>query len=116
MTAQSENFMELLSQAKIRTARNIFTKNKDATILDFVHAYNVQNDFNQIPHVVGSHIDHSPGGQSFENRISVVHKHSMVMVGGVVYSQMNILGPLLIGSLVLKLIIIGLSVYICDEE
>ena len=67
--------MELLLQAKIRTARNVFTKNKDATILVFVHAYNVQNDFNQIPHVVGSHIDHSPGGQSFENRMSVVHKH-----------------------------------------
>ena len=75
MTAQSENLMELLSQAKIRTARNVFTKKKDATILDFVHAYNVQNDFNQISHVVGSHIDHSPGGQLFENRMSVVHKH-----------------------------------------
>ena len=67
--------MELLLQTKIRTARNVFTKNKDTTILTFVHAYNVQNDFNQIPHVVGSHIDHSPGGQSFENRTSVVHKH-----------------------------------------
>ena len=41
---------------------------------------------------------------------------SMVMVGRVVYSQMNILGPLLIGSLVLKLLIIGFSVYICEEE
>ena len=76
MTAQSHvDFIEVLSQAKIRTARNVFTKNKDATMLDFVHAYNVQNDFNQITHVVGSHIDHFPGGQSFENRMSVVHKH-----------------------------------------
>ena len=108
--------MELLSQAKIRTARIVFTKNKDATILVFVHAYNVQNDFNQIPHVVGSHIDHFPGGQSFENRMSVVHKHFNGYGWGVVYSQMNILGPLLIGSLVLKLIIIGFSVYICEEE
>ena len=66
VTAQSENFMKLFSQAKIRTARNVFTKNKDGTILDFVHAYNIQNDFNQIPHVVGSNIEHSPGGESFE--------------------------------------------------
>ena len=68
MTAQSHvDFIEVLSQAKIRTARNVFTKNKDATMLDFLHAYNVQNDFNQITQVVGSHIDHFPGGQSFEN-------------------------------------------------
>ena len=68
--------MKLLSQAKIRTARNVFTKNKDGTILHFVHAYNIQNDFNQIPHVVGSHIEHSPGGQSFDTRTSVAKNHS----------------------------------------
>ena len=44
-------------------------------MLDFVHAYNTLNDFNQFTHVVGSHIDHFPGGQSFENRMCVVHKY-----------------------------------------
>ena len=68
--------MKLLSQAKIRTARNVFTKNKDGTILNLLHAYNIQNDFNQIPHVVGSNIEHSPGGQSFETRTSVAKNHS----------------------------------------
>ena len=76
MTVQSEIFMKLFLQAKIRTARNVFTKNKDETILDFLHTYNIQNDFNQIPHMVGSHIAHSSGGQSFETRMSVVQQHS----------------------------------------
>ena len=58
----------------IKSAREIFQKDKNATMLDFVHAYNTLNDFNQITHVVGSHIDHFPGGQSFENRMCVVHK------------------------------------------
>ena len=44
-------------------------------MLDFVHAFNTLNDFNQITHVVGSHVDHFPGGQSFENHMCAVHKH-----------------------------------------
>ena len=68
--------MKLLSQAKIRTARNVFTKNKDGTILNLLHAYNIPNDFDEIPHVVGSNIEHSPGGQSFETRTSVAKNHS----------------------------------------
>ena len=59
---------------KIISARNVFKENKNATILDFVHAFNAQNDFNQITHAVGSHINHFSGGQAYENRMCVVHK------------------------------------------
>ena len=44
-------------------------------MLNFLHAYNMLNDFNQITHVVGSHVDHFPGGQSFENCMCVVQKY-----------------------------------------
>ena len=40
--------------AKIESARSVFLINNLAIMLDFVHAYNMLNDFNQIPHVVGS--------------------------------------------------------------
>ena len=60
--------------AMINSARTVFVHNEDATMLDFVHAYNKLNDFNQITHVVGSHVDYFPGGPSFENRMCVVHK------------------------------------------
>ena len=59
---------------KIISARNVFKENKNATMLDFVHAFNAQNDFNLITHAVGSHIDHFPGGQAYENRMCIVHK------------------------------------------
>ena len=60
--------------ALIKSARVVFVNYNEATMLDFVHAYNTFNDFNQITNVVGSHVDHFPGGQSFENRMCVVHK------------------------------------------
>ena len=53
----------------------MFVNDKNATMLDFVHACNTANDFNQITHVVGSQVDHFPGGQSFENHTCAVHKH-----------------------------------------
>jgi len=61
--------------ALINSARGALVNDNKATMLDFVHAYNTLNDFNQITHVIGSHVDHFPGGQSFENRMCVVHKH-----------------------------------------
>ena len=54
--------------------RNVLKKNKNSTMLDFVHAFNAQNNFNQITHPVGSHINYFPGGQAYENRMCVVHK------------------------------------------
>ena len=60
--------------AMIKSARAVFVREEDATMLDFVHEYNKLNDFNQITHVVGSHVDYFPGGPSFENRMCVVHK------------------------------------------
>ena len=61
--------------AKVITAHNISKENKCATMLDFVHVQDTQNGFNQITHAVDSHIDPFPGGQSFKNRMCVVHKH-----------------------------------------
>ena len=56
----------------ILTAREVF-QNPDATMLEFVHAYNSLNDFNLIGHTVGNHRDHFPGGEGFENKLLVVH-------------------------------------------
>jgi len=73
--------------AMIESTWGVFLNNKHATIY-------LLNDFNQITHVAGSHTGYFPGGQSFENRMCVVHKHLKGYGGVVDYSQMIIHYPL----------------------
>ena len=55
----------------IEKSRNIYKES--CNMLEFIHSYNLQNDFNQITHSVGNHLDYFPGGDGFENRMYIVH-------------------------------------------
>ena len=55
----------------IEKSRKIYKES--CNMLEFIHSYNLQNDFNQITHSVGNHLDYFPGGDGFENRMYIVH-------------------------------------------